>query len=106
MSKLDTANFRGQLDNTKLKYFLSALDREVKEYVEIYLAQQGTEQIVLTTKAALKERFENKNKKVRNFNKVLVLKQNGTVREYNQKFLKFKFNCGQILSIKSTAVSI
>ena len=68
--------------------------------------QQNAEQIVLATKVALKERFENKNKKVRNFNKVLVLKQNNIVKEYNQKILKLKLNCRQILSIKSIAIFI
>ena len=37
MFKLDTVNFRGWLDDAKLKHFLSALDREAKECVEIYL---------------------------------------------------------------------
>ena len=93
MSKLNIANFRDQLDDTKLKYFLSILDVEVKECVEIYLVQQGAEQTVFTTKIALKKRFKDKNKKVRNFNKVLVLKQTSIVRKYNQKFLKLKLNC-------------
>ena len=74
MSELDTANFRGWSDDIKHKYFLSVLDRKAKKCIEIYLAQQDTEQTVLAAKAVLKERFENKNKKVRNFNKVLVLK--------------------------------
>ena len=79
MFKLNTTNFRGWLDDTKLKYFLSILDVEVKEHVKIYLAQQGAEQTVFATKTALKERFKDKNKKVRNFNEVLVLKQTSTV---------------------------
>ena len=93
MSELNTANFRGWLDDTKLKYFLSALDVEAKECIEIYLTQQNAKQSVFTIKTALKKRFKDKNKKVRNFNKALVLKQTNTVQEYNQKFLKLKLNC-------------
>ena len=88
MSELDTANFRDWPDDAKLKHFLSALEREMKECIEVHLVQQSVDQSVFAARAALKERFKDKNKEVRNFNEELVLKQKGTVREYNQKFLK------------------
>ena len=90
MSKLNIANFRGWLDDAKLKYFLSILDRKAKKYIKIYLAQQSTEQSILAAKTALRERFKDKNKKVRNFNKVLVLKQNNIVREIQSKKFEIK----------------
>ena len=37
MSKLNTANFRDQLNNIKLKYFLSTLNKKTKECIDIYL---------------------------------------------------------------------
>ena len=74
MSKLNTVNFRGWLDNAKLKHFLSVLEKKMKEYIEVHLTQQSVNQSVFTAKTALKERFKDKNKEVRNFNKVLVLK--------------------------------
>ena len=92
MSELNTANFRGWLNNAKLKHFLSILEEKTKKCIEVHLVQQGVNQSVFAAKTALTERFKDKNKEVRNFNEVLVLKQKSIVRKYNQKFLKLKHN--------------
>ena len=43
MFKLDTTNFRDWSDDTKLKYFLSTLNKKVKKCINIYLVQQNVD---------------------------------------------------------------
>ena len=79
ISELQIDEFRNWKLEIILKHFLSALEEEAKECINIYLERRGVNKHLKAVQKVLKERFRDKNKATRNFNEAFKMKQTTSI---------------------------